>query len=117
MAVLDVIETENLQRNALVIGNQLKRDLSTLQKKHPIIGDIRGSGLFLGIEMVTNINTMEPATCHAKKVKEELKKAGILIGTDGPCDNVLKIKPPLCFNVQNANYFIEKLTYILNDLK
>jgi len=116
-AVLDVMENENLQMNATLTGNHLKDALSKLKRKFPIIGDIRGSGLFLGIEMVTNKTTMNPGTALATKIQEGLKQEGILVGTDGPFNNVLKIKPPLCFDKENADQFIHQLTLVLKDLE
>ena len=70
------------------------------------IGDIRNQGLFLGLELV-HPTTQAPATAYASKIKNELKSRFILTGTDGPEDNVLKLKPPLCFTVQNADQFFE----------
>ena len=83
--------------------------LTSLQKDFPVIGDIRGSGLFIGIEFINK--NREPDTKFAEMVNNSLKQHYILAGTDGP---VLKIKPPLCFNKSNTDFFIEKLNGILN---
>jgi 4-aminobutyrate aminotransferase-like enzyme len=110
-AVLQVIEEENLQEKAKNTGNHFISNLKELQKKHQCIGDVRGSGLFLGIEFVADSN--EPNTGLAKEVKEKLKENFILTGTDGKYDNVIKIKPPLCFSNENADHFCETLDTIL----
>ena len=94
-AVLQIIEEENLQENAKQVGNYFVKQLIELQKNHPCIADVRGSGLFLGVE----INTKEglPATQLASDIKNHMREQHILVGTDGPFNNVLKIKPPLSF--------------------
>lgn len=109
--VLQVIEEEALGENALQVGNHLKEGLSKLKDRFNIIGDIRGEGLFLGIEFTDSINLS--STEIATSVKEKLKKSLILVGTDGPQNNVIKIKPPLCFNAENARHFLTELGSIL----
>jgi len=113
MAVLDVMEEENLQQNAKTIGGYLIQEFVKLQKKHPCIGDIRGSGLFLGLEFVDPNNPDSPATKLTDFIKNELRNRFILVGTDGPHENVLKIKPPLCFTKENADWFVMQLGEIL----
>ncbi|MCH7535504.1 MAG: aminotransferase class III-fold pyridoxal phosphate-dependent enzyme [Bacteroidetes bacterium] len=110
--VLHIIEEEKLQENAKVVGEALKDKLVALQSKHQCMGDVRGEGLFLGIEFTSADGT--PDSAIASKVKNELKEQFILVGTDGPNNNVLKIKPPLCFDLNNANEFIAKLDGILS---
>ena len=112
-AVLNTIREERLQENALVVGNHLKSGLEQLQSKHKAIGDVRGLGLFLGVELVTNRETKEPAAGLATKIVEDMKERGILISVDGPLKNVLKIKPPLIFSRENANHFLEQLDQTL----
>ncbi|MBL7698514.1 MAG: aminotransferase class III-fold pyridoxal phosphate-dependent enzyme [Chitinophagaceae bacterium] len=114
MAVLQTIEEEKLQEHAKQTGYYFVRLLQELQKHHPCIGDVRGCGLFLGIEFITANN--EPATALAKEVKEGLKKRFILTGTDGKYDNVIKIKPPMCFSKENANQFCEVLNEVLKTI-
>ncbi|TET58785.1 aminotransferase class III-fold pyridoxal phosphate-dependent enzyme, partial [Candidatus Bathyarchaeota archaeon] len=109
LAVLEVIEEEELQKNALETGSYLKQKLSALMKSHPEIGDIRGFGFFLGIEFVKDRDTLEPNTKLAGYVKNRLKENGILVDTDGPHENVIKIKPPMCFNKRNAQQLIDEL--------
>ena len=116
LAVLDVIEKEQLQKHALKIGKQLLKDLKKLMKKHPIIGDVRGLGLFIGVELVKDRKTKEPAADEAELVVNQMKEAGILISTDGPLHNVLKIKPPMVFNSENAKTLVNTLDIILNKL-
>ncbi|MEJ2544375.1 MAG: aminotransferase class III-fold pyridoxal phosphate-dependent enzyme [Calditrichaceae bacterium] len=117
LAVLDVIEKENLQKHALKVGNQLLKDLKKLMKKYPIIGDVRGLGLFIGVELVKDRKTKEPAAQEANQIINQMKEAGILISTDGPLHNVLKIKPPMVFNSENAKTLAESLDCILYGIK
>jgi len=109
LAVLEVLAEENLPRNALETGDYLKASLNDLKKKFPVIGDVRGEGLFLGIEFVKDPETIEPYTGLAGQVKNRLKASRILVGTDGPSDNVIKIKPPLCFDKKDADIFLKAL--------
>jgi 4-aminobutyrate aminotransferase-like enzyme len=113
-AVLEVIETENLQNHALETGNYLIKELKTLQDEFPHISEVRGSGMFLGVELMHS-NKIE-ATSWAKAIKNGLRNKNILIGTDGPKDNVLKIKPPLPFNKTNANELTEKFHDLLRTI-
>jgi 4-aminobutyrate aminotransferase-like enzyme/Ser/Thr protein kinase RdoA (MazF antagonist) len=115
MALLDVIEEKNLQQHALTTGNYLMEQLRKLQDKFVIIGDVRGVGLFIGVELVLDSTTLEPATLEAGYVRERMKELGVLISTDGPFDNVLKIKPPLCFTKENADVFIQTLAQVLSE--
>ncbi|MFQ5707633.1 MAG: aminotransferase class III-fold pyridoxal phosphate-dependent enzyme [bacterium] len=115
MAVLDVIAEKRLQENALTVGNYLKSRLAQLQANFPLVGDVRGLGLFLGIELVLNRDTLEPAPEQATYIVERMKDHGILISTDGPLHNVLKIKPPLVFNQSNADFFVQTLAKILEE--
>jgi 4-aminobutyrate aminotransferase-like enzyme len=110
--VLNIIEDEDLQKNALEVGSYLITQLRTLD--HPLIGDIRGIGLFLGIELIKNKELLSPATSEAKLIENHMKDHGILISTDGPDHNVLKIKPPMIFNHENADELVYNLSSILN---
>jgi 4-aminobutyrate aminotransferase-like enzyme/Ser/Thr protein kinase RdoA (MazF antagonist) len=104
LAVLDVVQQEQLQQHALEVGNFLLNQLRELQKEFTLIGDVRGSGLFLGVELVGDRNTLEPATDEASFVCNRMRDLGVLIGTDGPYDNVLKIRPPLPFSKDDAAF-------------
>jgi 4-aminobutyrate aminotransferase-like enzyme/Ser/Thr protein kinase RdoA (MazF antagonist) len=114
LAVLDVIVEEGLQQNALEVGAKLKAGLKRLQQEHALIGDVRGLGLFLGVELVRDRVTLAPAAEEAAAVVESMKENGILISTDGPLHNVLKIKPPLVFSEANANHFVKTLDRVLS---
>ena len=113
-AVLTVIEEEKLQHNALEVGETLKSLLTELKQKHAIIGDVRGNGLFLGIELVKDRKTLEPAAAEADHIVNEMKGKGILLGTDGPDHNVIKVKPPMVFSRENALSLVETLDTILS---
>ncbi len=115
LAVLDVIEDEQLQNNALEVGDYLLKGLETLKLKYPIIGDVRGLGLFIGVELVTDHNLLTPAATQASYIGERMKQGGVLISTDGPYHNVLKIKPPMCFNRDNADSLIGLLDSVLGE--
>ncbi len=109
LATLQVIEEEGLQENARVVGGYFKEQLKKLQKRHKLIGDVRGQGLMLGIELVTDRNSKEPATAETMVIFEEAKNHGILLGKGGLFGNVLRIKPPLCITKANVDHAIEVL--------
>jgi 4-aminobutyrate aminotransferase-like enzyme len=115
IAVLDVVEQEGLQANALEVGGRMLADLTGLMPRFPLVGDVRGSGLFIGIELVRDRATLEPATAEASYVVNRLRERGILAGTDGPYENVLKIRPPLIFSHTDARRFVETLATILEE--
>jgi len=117
LAVLEVIGDEKLQQRALEVGSYLKSRLDELKEKHALIGDVRGLGLFLGIELVLNRKTLKPAPQEAARLSERLKEEGILVTTEGPLHNVLKIKPPLAFNRENADFFVEALAQLLQEVE
>jgi len=113
LAVLDVMEDEHLQERALRVGNHFIAGLKRLAERHPIIGDVRGSGLFLGVELVRDRHTLGPAAAEASYVVDRLRECGILAGTDGPLHNVIKIRPPLCFSEADADLFVAALEEVL----
>jgi 4-aminobutyrate aminotransferase-like enzyme len=113
LAVLDVMEDEKLQDNALKAGARMKAGLEQLMDKHPLIGDVRGMGLFIGVELVLDRETLAPAAAQASYIIERMKENGILLSTDGPLHNVLKIKPPLVFSEANADRLVSRLDKIL----
>ena len=113
-AVLHVIEDEGLQENAEIVGSYLIEELFKLQSKYTFIGQIRGQGLFIGIELISNTDTLKPNKTLAAKIVNQMKNAGILISIDGPDHNVLKIKPPMVFNLENANELVINLKTIFN---
>jgi len=115
LAVLDVLEEEHLQQHALRVGGHLIEDLKALQARRALIGDVRGSGLFLGIDFVLDRETREPARLQASYVVNRLRDRGILAGTDGPHHNVIKLRPPLVFSEGDADLFVKTLDDILQE--
>lgn len=113
-AVLEVIEEENLQHHAKKVGDYLKKQLKQLGTIYPEIVDVRGNGLFLGVEIHDSAGN--PNTKLANAIKNRLREDNILIGTDGPYDNVLKIKPPLYFSKADSDILIDKMKSILESL-
>lgn len=105
LAVLQVVQEENLQAHALTVGEQLLKGLRDLQKQHEVIRDIRGSGFFLGAELRKKED--------ADRIVNAMRDHGILIGTDGPLHNVLKIRPPMPFSTNDADYFLTTLRKLL----
>ncbi len=114
-AVLDVIEEEGLQENALRVGAELRAGLGALQSRFPLLGDVRGLGLFIGVELVNDRESLAPARGQAEYIAERMKQEGVLIGTDGPSGNVLKIKPPMCFSAANVGVLVDALEMILGE--
>lgn len=117
LAVLRVIEEEEMQQHALETGNYLIEGLQKLMSKHPIISDVRGYGLFIGAELVKDRKTMEPAVPEIDSIVEIVKSRGYLLSTDGPLHNVLKIKPPLPFDKQNADELLQLLDEALTTFR
>lgn len=115
-AVMEVIEREGLQENALKVGNHLLAELKKLAKRRRIIGDVRGAGLFVGIELVRDRIKRIPATAEAKHVVSRMKEKKILVSSDGPDNNVLKLKPPMVFTLENANHFVSVLDEVLEEV-
>jgi 4-aminobutyrate aminotransferase-like enzyme len=115
-AVLNVVKEEELQKNANDVGKYLLDKLKHIQKNHGLIGDVRGRGLFIGVELVKDRDTLEPAAKEADQVINLMKEAGILISTDGPDHNVLKIKPPIIFTRENADELVFNLNSIFDQL-
>uniref|UniRef100_A0A8D0HME4 5-phosphohydroxy-L-lysine phospho-lyase n=1 Tax=Sphenodon punctatus TaxID=8508 RepID=A0A8D0HME4_SPHPU len=113
MKVLDVIEKEHLQAHATEVGNFLMELLNRQKSQHPIIGDIRGVGLFIGVDLIKDQEKRTPATAEAEYLIARLKNECILLSTDGPGRNVLKFKPPMCFNMKDAQFVVEKIDKIL----
>ena len=114
LAVLDVIRDEGLQENARATGDYLLAGLRDLATRHPLIGDVRGRGLFLGIELVRDRDTREPAPEEASGLIDRMKELGVLLSTDGPLHNVIKIKPPLVFSRPDADLLLARLEIALS---
>jgi len=115
MAVLDVVEKENLQEHARQVGDRLLAGFNRLMGKYPLIGSVRGLGLFIGVELVKNRETIEPAPEHAAYIINRMRDHGFLMSTDGPLHNVLKLKPPLVFSEKNADDLLTALEKILQE--
>lgn len=115
-AVLDVIENESLMEHAASVGNHMLEQLNRLKSKYPVIGDVRGMGLFIGVEMVSSRRTKEPATLVAEYTVAKFKENHILMSTEGKYGNVLKFKPPMVFNKKNVDHFITVFEEILQDV-
>lgn len=115
LAVLDVIEEEGLQAHALRVGNHLKTKLAALMADHPIIGDVRGHGLFLGVELVRSRATLEPADTEAAYIINRMRDHRMLLSTDGPLHNVIKIKPPLVFSEADADRLVQAVAAVLEE--
>jgi len=113
LAVLEVLKSEKLQANAGIIGRHLLSGLGELQNEFPIMGDVRGRGFFLGVELVhrdpKQPEVLRPAAAEAKFISNECRRRAVLIGTDGPDHNVLKIRPPMCFSRENADQLLATL--------
>ncbi|MEJ2604813.1 MAG: aminotransferase class III-fold pyridoxal phosphate-dependent enzyme [Gammaproteobacteria bacterium] len=117
LAVLDVLEREELQENARVTGAYLREGLRGLRSRHSLIGDVRGAGLFAGVEFVADRQTREPAPAVARAVTNGMRREGVLIGRTGIADNVLKIRPPLVFSKENADTLVTTLDGVLARLR
>ncbi len=116
LAVLDVLEREHLQEHARRAGERLIARLRDVGSRRPAIGDVRGSGLFIGVELVLDRETREPATANAAWVVNRLREEGILLGTEGPFANVLKIRPPLPFTADDGDALASTLDRVLDEL-
>jgi 4-aminobutyrate aminotransferase-like enzyme len=115
LAVLDVVEEEGLQERALRVGKRLRDGLRRLQESHTVLGDVRGTGLFLGVELVRDRASLEPAAEEAAYVVNRLRERGVLTGTDGPHNNVVKLRPPLVFSEEDAGLFLATLEEVLRE--
>ena len=113
LSVLNIIEEEGLQKNAKIVGSYYKNKLNSLKDEYKVIGDVRGQGLFLGIEIIHK-KDKKPNAKLAKHIKNKLRDNHILVGTDGPYNNVIKTKPPICFTMKNVDQVIISLIKILD---
>ena len=115
LAVLDVLEEEGLQANASRVGERLQQGLRELAKAHPALGDIRGRGLFVGVDVIREGSNLNPDPEGAQRIVNSLRERGILIIATGPHGNVLKIRPPMPFSEANADQLIETLGTVLRE--
>lgn len=116
LAVLEVIDEDGLQENARQVGGYFKRNLVELQHKHAIIGDVRGMGLMLGIELVKDRGTKQPARDETQQLHEALRECHVLVGKGGLFGNVIRIKPPLCITREDVDYAMQALDHCLSRL-
>jgi ethanolamine-phosphate phospho-lyase len=115
---MNVIEEENLQENCLKVGNYLLKRSQDLMSEFELIGDVRGLGLFVGVELIKDKMLRTPATQEAAFVVDRMKNVHkILVSSDGPDENVVKLKPPMVFNMENADEFIAGMQECLSYLK
>jgi alanine-glyoxylate transaminase/(R)-3-amino-2-methylpropionate-pyruvate transaminase len=114
LAVLEVIDEDGLQENARVVGARLKAGLNDLMTRHALVGDVRGMGLMLGVELVRNRATREPAKEETLAVMEHLRELGVLVGKGGLDGNVLRIKPPMCITAVDADFAVACLDVALS---
>ena len=113
LAVLDVIEEEGLQQNALEVGRHIKNGLRQLASEHPCIGDVRGNGLFLALELVSDRELRTPDGGLARSVVNGLRDRGVLTGVIGPDRNILKLRPPMVITRADADVMLERLDDVL----
>lgn len=108
-AVLDVIDEDGLQENSRVVGARLKAGLDKLKSDHKLVGDVRGMGLMLGMELVRDRSTKEPAKAETLQILEEAREMGMLIGKGGIDGSVIRIKPPMCITADDADFAVDVL--------
>ncbi|MFS0901368.1 aminotransferase class III-fold pyridoxal phosphate-dependent enzyme, partial [Mycolicibacterium litorale] len=115
LTVFDVLRDEDLQGNAVRVGGHLKRRLEALGDRHPIIGTVHGIGLYLGVEMVRDRQTLEPATEETAAICERMLDLGVIIQPTGDHSNILKTKPPLCIDIESADFYVDALDRVLSE--
>ena len=115
--VLSIVEDEQLMNNARDMGNLLFTGLHKLQQEHACIGDVRGYGLFVGVDLISDQGSRKPATQIADYVKNRMREERILMGSEGPDDNVLKIRPPLTISAQDVKHLLHVLNKVLHEVK
>ncbi|TPG36120.1 aminotransferase [Mycobacterium hodleri] len=115
LTVLDTLRDEDLQGNALRVGGHLKAQLMALRDKHPIIGTVHGMGLYLGVEMIRDQHTLEPATEETAAICNRMLELGVIIQPTGDRQNILKTKPPLCLDVAGADFYVATLDRVLTE--
>ena len=117
LAVLDVIDEDGLQENSRVVGARLQNGLRELMERHPLIGDVRGMGLMLGVELVRDRQTREPAKAETLELLELCREMGVLVGKGGLDGNVLRIKPPMCITAEDADFALDVIDRALTKIE
>ena len=115
LAVLDVLKQEGLQERAARVGSVLRTQIEELAQRHSLIGEVRGNGLFIGVELVRDHSTLEPASTETRAVANRMRDLGVLVGVEGPLGNVLKIRPPLVFDENHAQQLTDTLDQALQE--
>jgi alanine-glyoxylate transaminase/(R)-3-amino-2-methylpropionate-pyruvate transaminase len=115
-ATLEVMENENTRQTAKTIGEHLKDRLFELQSRHPLIGEVRGLGLILGIELVRDQQSREPARAEADRVVEECRQRGLLLGESGIFGNIIRLTPPMCITRDDADFIVDCLDDVFGSL-
>ncbi len=113
LTVLDVLERDGLQENALTVGDHLKARINALAQRHPLIGTVHGSGLYMGVELVRDRATLEPAAEETAAICERMRELGVIVQPTGDRQNVLKMKPPMCITRESADFFVDMLDRVL----
>jgi len=116
LAVLDVMDKEQLWENARVVGGHFKARLEALIDKHPLVGAVHGSGFYLGVELIRDRETLEPATEETAYLCDRLRELGIFMQPTGDYLNILKIKPPMCTTRQSVDFFVNTVSKVLDEL-
>jgi len=115
LAVLDAMVQDDLQRNAREVGSRLAEALRGLAQRHPLVGPVHGVGLYLGVELVRDRQTLEPAAAEAAAICERMRELGVIVLTTSERSNVLKIKPPLCLTAESADHAVAMLDRVLSE--
>ena len=115
IAVLDAMKADGLQSNAREIGARLADGFRELARRHPLIGPVHGAGLYLGVELVRDRETMEPADAEAAAICERMRELGVVVLTTSERSNVLKVKPPLCLTADSADHVLASLDRVLSE--
>lgn len=115
LTVLDIVRDEDLQRNALEIGEHLRNRLLELKDRHDLIGAVHGNGLYQGLEFVLDRETLEPATAETTRICDRMLELGVIIQPTGDRQNILKIKPPLCLDRAGADFFVDGLDRVVRE--
>lgn len=116
LATLEVLDRDNLQENARLVGGHLKTRLAELQQRQPLIGEVRGIGLMLGVELVKDRATKQPASDETAEVQEMARERGLIVGKGGLYGNTVRIKPPLCITKDDADFIVDCIDEVLTKL-
>lgn len=114
--VLDIVDEEGLMANAATQGDALIEGLQALQARYPVIGDVRGRGLFIGVDLVHDCDMRTPATEVVARLKNRLRARRVLVGTEGPKDNILKVRPPICIDAEGVACFLDHFQQVLEEI-